>query len=70
MTWNFDATALEAHYLDLKVYRNVSNYIAETFQVHHESPQALLIRDGECIFDCSHLDISVAELAEGLMVTN
>ena len=66
MTWNFTPETLDAYYLDLKVFRSVSNHIAETFQVHHESPQALLIVNRECIYDCSHLDISVAELQEGL----
>jgi bacillithiol system protein YtxJ len=36
--------------------------------VHHESPQVLLIVNGECIFDTSHLDISVSELQEALVV--
>jgi bacillithiol system protein YtxJ len=67
MAWDFTPETLEAYYLDLKTYRSVSNHIAETFEVHHESPQALLIVNGECIYDCSHLDITVAELHEGLM---
>ena len=69
MTWDFDADTLESYYLDLKTFRDVSNYISETFHVHHESPQALLIRNGQCIYDCSHLDITVSELGEGLMET-
>lgn len=67
MAWDFTTETLDAYYLDLKVYRSVSNHIADTFQVHHESPQALLIINGECVYDCSHLDITVAELHEGLM---
>lgn len=65
-SWDFEAAELEAYYLDLKAYRQVSNFIAETFDVHHESPQALIIRNGQCTFDCSHLDITVAELHDGL----
>jgi bacillithiol system protein YtxJ len=68
--WDFEPDALEAYYLDLKVYREVSNYIADTFEVHHESPQALIIRNGQCIYDCSHLDITIAELHEGLAPSN
>lgn len=64
--WNFEEETLEPYYLDLLSFRSVSNYIAEAFSVHHESPQALLIYKGECIFDVSHLDISVAELKEAL----
>lgn len=52
------------YYLDLIRYRPVSNKIAEDFQVHHESPQVLLIRNGECIYDESHNGIDMEEIAE------
>lgn len=64
--WNFEADQLEPYYLDLIANRPVSNYIAETFDVYHESPQILLIVDGECTHDASHLDITVPELHEVL----
>jgi bacillithiol system protein YtxJ len=64
--WDFSASELEAYYLDLLSFRAVSQYVAEQFSVHHESPQALLIADGECVYDASHLDISVDELKEAL----
>lgn len=67
MSWDFNNSEMIAYYLDLKLYRNVSNYVTETFGVHHESPQALIIDKGACIYDCSHLDITVAELHEGLL---
>ncbi|MCU0348937.1 MAG: bacillithiol system redox-active protein YtxJ, partial [Saprospiraceae bacterium] len=49
--WDFEASQIEPYYLDLISYRNISNEIAERFQVHHESPQILLIKDGECFHD-------------------
>lgn len=52
------------YYLDLIRYRPVSNMIAEIFQVHHESPQILLIRNGECIYDESHNGIDMQEITE------
>lgn len=64
--WCFDESEIVPYYLDLKEYRNISNEVAERFSVHHESPQILLIRKGECLYDASHLDISVAELKETL----
>lgn len=64
--WDFGTDVLEPHYLDLLRFRPVSAYIAETFEVHHESPQALLIVGGECVYDASHLDIRVEELKEAL----
>ena len=36
---------------------------------YHESPQVLLIVDGECIYDASQLDITLEELREGLTAT-
>ncbi len=52
------------YFLDLIAFRSVSQTIAEVFQVHHESPQLLLIKDGECILDQSHGEISIEETLE------
>jgi hypothetical protein len=52
------------YYLDLISYRDISNAIETTFKVHHESPQLLLIKDGECIYETSHSEISAEDLAE------
>ena len=52
---------LDYWYLDLL---SLSNKIAETFAVHHESPQVLVIKNGECVFDESHLAISMSDIAE------
>ena len=54
------------YFLDLLQYRSLSNLIAEKFAVHHESPQLLLVRKGECIFEASHLDISVAAVEQAV----
>lgn len=52
------------YFLDLIAHREISNKIAEVFQIHHESPQLLLIKDGECVYETSHGEISAEELAE------
>jgi bacillithiol system protein YtxJ len=52
------------YYLDLIKYRSLSNKIAEVFGEHHESPQVLLIKNGECIYAESHLGITMKELIE------
>lgn len=61
-----NASLPEADYylLDLIAYRNISNLIAEIFHVYHESPQVLVIKNGECIFDESHLGITAFALEE------
>ncbi|HEY1018978.1 MAG TPA: bacillithiol system redox-active protein YtxJ [Sediminibacterium sp.] len=53
---------IDFYYLDLLAHRNISNKIAELFQVYHESPQVLLIRNGECVYDESHMAITMDEL--------
>jgi bacillithiol system protein YtxJ len=53
---------VDFHYLDLLNHRPISNEIASIFQVHHESPQVILIKDGECIYDESHYGIMMDEL--------
>ena len=52
---------VDCYFLDLLRHRHISNLIAETFHVHHESPQLLAIKNGECILDQSHGDISIEE---------
>lgn len=53
---------IDCYYLDLLEYRSISNAVSERFQVHHESPQVILIRKGECIFDESHNAIDWDEI--------
>ena len=53
---------VDFHYLDLLNFRAISNEIATFFQVHHESPQVILIKDGACIYDESHYGIMMDEL--------
>ena len=64
MDWDLLPKEINLYFLDLISYRSISAEIAELFQVHHESPQLLLIKNGECVFDISHGDISVEEVAE------
>jgi len=53
---------IDFYYLDLIKYRPLSNKIAEDFHVHHESPQILLIKNGECIYEESHNGITMDEI--------
>jgi bacillithiol system protein YtxJ len=50
--------------LDVIADRDLSRQVAQKFEVYHESPQILLIRNGECTHDASHFDITVDELKE------
>lgn len=64
MDWDLIPETTKLYFLDLISHRDISAHIAEIFQVHHESPQVLVIKDGECILDSSHSDISAEEVAE------
>ena len=50
------------YYLDLLSYINLSNIIAEKYDVVHESPQVLLIKNGNCINHLSHTFISMNQI--------
>lgn len=52
------------YFLDLIRFRSLSTKVAEAFLVHHESPQVLVIKNGECVYDESHLGISLQEILE------
>jgi len=58
-TFNF-----KVYYLDLRAHREVSNFIASTFDVIHESPQVLLIDKGKAVYHRSHSEINPAEILE------
>lgn len=66
--WDFEDGEIAVYFLDLLSYRNVSNAIAAFFGVTHQSPQMLLIQDGNCIFDSSHLDINVEDIRDRLQL--
>ena len=57
---------VKPYHLDLIAHRPISNRIAQVFGVEHQSPQLLLIREGECVFNASHLDISYSDLKQRL----
>jgi bacillithiol system protein YtxJ len=59
---------IDFYFLDLIRYRDISRKIEQDFLVQHESPQVLLIKNGECIYDESHSGISMDEIAEQLKV--
>jgi bacillithiol system protein YtxJ len=57
---------IDFYFLDLIRHRDISNKISEEFHVNHESPQVLLIKNGECVYDESHMGIRMDELEEAI----
>lgn len=59
--------SMDFYFLDLIAYRALSDKIAREFNVHHQSPQVLLIKNGECVYDESHGGIRMDEIiAQGM----
>ena len=54
---NKEQDKLTWYYLDVLKFRDISNAVAQRYQVSHESPQVLLIRNGQCVYHVSHYDI-------------
>lgn len=63
---NWDVQEMDSHvkpyFLDLISYRQISNQIAALFEVEHESPQILIIRDGASVYDRSHMAIDYQQI--------
>ncbi|KAA9347117.1 MULTISPECIES: bacillithiol system redox-active protein YtxJ [Larkinella] len=59
-----NSAGIKPYYLDLIAFRSVSGQVAEEFGVDHQSPQVLLIQNGECIYDASHFEISFDDLKQ------
>ena len=61
---NIPPEDVDFYFLDLLAYRKISNKVTQLFHVHHESPQILIIKKGKCVYDESHLGISMDEIIE------
>ena len=57
-----NSSSLKPYYLDLLAHRNISDAIAARYNIVHESPQALIISKGKCIFSQTHMGIDVEEM--------
>ena len=64
--FSLEDTALDLYYLDLLSYRDVSNAVGQKFQVLHQSPQLLVIKNGATVHHASHHEINAGVL-EGLV---
>jgi bacillithiol system protein YtxJ len=52
------------YYLDLLEHRDISNEIANRFNVYHQSPQLIVIKDGKAVYDRSHESIDAKKLVD------
>ena len=61
--YNFTENDFDLYYLDLLSFREVSNEVSYKFQVLHESPQLLVVKNGEVLVHASHGAINGVDLA-------
>ncbi|MEM6895236.1 MAG: bacillithiol system redox-active protein YtxJ [Bacteroidota bacterium] len=63
-TGSFDVSQkVDLYLLDLLSHRDVSNAVASHLGVFHESPQLLIIKNGEVVFHTSHGAIADTDLS-------
>ena len=64
----FDETMqnVKVYYLDLLSYREISNEVGYNFQVMHQSPQLLIIKNETAVGNASHYDINAVNLQDYL----
>lgn len=61
-TYDIDTDKMSLYYLDLLAYRNISDEVGIKFQVLHQSPQLIVIKDGVAVAHASHQGIQAGEL--------
>ncbi len=61
-SYDLDPDSVKLYFLDLLSYREISNKIASRFNIPHESPQLIVIKDGKAVYDASHSEIDVNKL--------
>jgi|SRR4030095_7844919 bacillithiol system protein YtxJ len=55
---------IDFHFLDLIAYNNISQKLSEIFHVSQQSPQIIVIKDGEPIFEETSPEVSLEEIVE------
>jgi len=60
--WTSGKELCDIYFIDLLKYRDVSNLVAELTGVEHQSPQAIVIKGKEIIYDESHSGIDARRI--------
>jgi bacillithiol system protein YtxJ len=62
--FNYPEEKIDWYLLDLLNHRDLSNEIANRYNVVHQSPQIVVIRNGKAVFNESHDSISAEDLKQ------
>jgi bacillithiol system protein YtxJ len=60
--WDQDIRNCDLYFLDLIAHRDISNKIEEITGVVHQSPQVIVLRKGEVLYEESHNSISARDI--------
>ena len=60
--YSLNDAQLHLYYLDLLNYRSISDEVGYTFQVIHQSPQLIIVKNGTAVANASHHGIQAHEL--------
>jgi bacillithiol system protein YtxJ len=60
------ATGAQYAMVTVQTHRAVSNAVAQKLGVRHETPQALLIRDGRVVWSASHFRVTAAAVEDAI----
>jgi bacillithiol system protein YtxJ len=60
--WDLNTSNCELYFLDLIAHRDISNKIEEITGVIHQSPQVIVLRKGEVLYEESHNSISARDI--------
>ena len=61
-----DAADVTYAMVTVQTHRDVSNAVAKHLGIRHETPQAILVRDGRVVWSASHFRVNAASLGKAL----
>lgn len=60
--WDNTIDNVQCYFIDLISYREVSNALADLSKIVHQSPQVILMRNGEVNYHASHESIDTSKI--------
>lgn len=68
--WSKKPLNIDSYFLNVITHRQLSNGVAEMFQVEHQSPQILIIINGICVFHDSHFGVNHQAIQQAITPVN
>ena len=65
--YDYNISNVKYYLIDVIKNREVSNEIAYIYNINHESPQLIVIKNGELVHNSSHSDISFSNMKNSII---